>query len=72
MDQVKKTPVALVALAWLLVGIPWGWGVAELWKNAQKLFQSPPPAAAPKNPAPGAPTAPTNTSPAPAPAPSAK
>ena len=52
MDQVKKTPVALVALAWLLVGIPWGWGVAQLWKNAQKLFQSPPPATAPATIAP--------------------
>jgi hypothetical protein len=59
MEQVKKTPVALVALAWLLVGIPWGWGVTQLWKNAQKLFQSPPPAAA----APAA-TAPAGTTPA--------
>jgi hypothetical protein len=58
MDQIKKTPVALVALAWLLVGIPWGWGVTELWKNARKLFQSPPPAAtAPANTAPVAPAA---------------
>jgi len=54
MDQVKKTPVALVALAWLLVGIPWGWGVAQLWKNAQKLFQSPPAATAPAPAAPAA------------------
>jgi hypothetical protein len=67
MDSVKKTPVALVALAWLLIGVPWGWGVAELWKNARKLFQSPPPAAT----APAS-TAPVNTAPAPAPAPSAK
>jgi hypothetical protein len=58
MDQVEKTPVALVALAWLLVGIPWGWGVAQLWKNAQKLFQSPPPATAPATTAPT--TAPSN------------
>jgi hypothetical protein len=69
MDSVKKTPVALVALAWLLVGIPWGWGVAELWKNARKLFQSPPPVTAPANPAPGAPTAPTNSAPVTAPSP---
>ena len=41
-EQVKKTPVILIVLAWLFVGVPWGWGVAELWKNAQKLFQSPP------------------------------
>jgi hypothetical protein len=54
MEQYKKTPVALVIMAWLLVGIPWGWGVAQLWKNAQKLFQSPPPAA----------TAPATTAPA--------
>ncbi|HEV7551373.1 MAG TPA: hypothetical protein VGP65_06815 [Candidatus Angelobacter sp.] len=43
MDQVKKTPVVLVALAWLFVGLPWTWGVTQLWKNARKLFQSPPP-----------------------------
>jgi hypothetical protein len=42
MDQVKKTPVVLIALAWLFVGIPWAWGVEQLWKNAQKLFESPP------------------------------
>jgi hypothetical protein len=44
MDQVKKTPAALIALAWLFVGISWGWGVVQLWKNAQKLFAAPPPA----------------------------
>ncbi|HZI58435.1 MAG TPA: hypothetical protein VFF39_16765 [Verrucomicrobiae bacterium] len=61
MEQVKKTPVALVALAWLLIGIPWGWGVVQLWKNAQKLFVAPPPAAtAPATPA-AAPTAPAIT-----------
>ncbi len=47
MEQVRKTPKVLVALAWLLVGVPWAWGVGQLWKNAQKLFQSPPPATAP-------------------------
>jgi hypothetical protein len=47
MDDVRRTPKALVILAWLLVGLPWAWGVDQLWKNAQKLFQSPPPAAAP-------------------------
>ena len=41
--QVKKTPVVLVLLAWLFVGLPWTWGVTQLWKNARKLFQSPPP-----------------------------
>jgi hypothetical protein len=56
MEQAKKTPVALVILAWLFVGVPWGWGVAQLWKNAQKLFQSPPVAAAPAAPAPASTT----------------
>jgi hypothetical protein len=66
MEQAKKTPVALVALAWLFVGLPWGWGVAQLWKNAQKLFVSPPPAAAaPAATAPAA--APVATAPATAP-----
>ncbi len=46
-NQIKKTPVVLVLLAWLFVGLPWGWGIAQLWKNAQKLFQSPPAAAKP-------------------------
>ncbi|HLW53671.1 MAG TPA: hypothetical protein VKW06_12595 [Candidatus Angelobacter sp.] len=42
MENTKKTPAILVLLAWLFVGIPWGWGVAQLWKNASKLFVSPP------------------------------
>jgi hypothetical protein len=49
-DQIKKTPVALVLLAWLFVGLPWTWGVTQLWKNARKLFQSPPAATAPVAP----------------------
>jgi hypothetical protein len=47
MEQVRKTPKALIALAWLFVGLPWAWGIDQLWINAQKLFQSPPPATAP-------------------------
>ncbi|HZS29471.1 MAG TPA: hypothetical protein VFB76_19755 [Candidatus Angelobacter sp.] len=62
MDQVKKTPAALVLLAWLFVGVPWGWGVVELWKNAKKLFVAPPAATAPASPAPAAP-APAATAP---------
>ena len=54
--QIKKTPAALVLLAWLFVGLPWAWGVTQLWKNASKLFQSPPAATAPV--APGTATAP--------------
>ena len=70
MDQVKKTPVVLVALAWLFVGIPWAWGVTQLWKNAQKLFVTPPPAAT--APAATAPAAPAPAATAPATAPSSK
>jgi len=44
-NQYKKTPAIVVALAWLLVALPWAWGVTQLWKNARKLFQAPPPAA---------------------------
>ena len=56
MDNVKKTPVALIALAWLFVGLPWAWGVQQLWKNAQKLFVSPPAATAPAAPPASVPT----------------
>ncbi|HLJ89738.1 MAG TPA: hypothetical protein VKZ53_23205 [Candidatus Angelobacter sp.] len=43
----KKTPIILVILAWLFVGIPGGWGIYRTWNNAKKLFQAPAPAAAP-------------------------
>ena len=50
----KQTPAALVALAWLLVGLPLSWGVYRSALNAMKLFQAPPTAvAAPASP-PGA------------------
>jgi hypothetical protein len=59
-DRIKRTPVVLVVLAWLFVGLPWTWGVTQLWKNARKLFQSPPAATAPVAPAKTAtPTTPT-------------
>lgn len=45
MEKPAKTPVILVILAWLFVGVPWAWGVTQLWKNARQLFASPPPAA---------------------------
>ena len=67
-DQVKKTPAVLVLGAWLFVGVPWGWGIVQLWKNASKLFQSPPPATA-VAPAPAAAPAAPASSPAPATAP---
>ncbi len=52
MGQVKKTPVILVILAWLFVGIPATWGIAQTWKNARKLFQSAQPAPASTSTAP--------------------
>ena len=59
MDQIKRTPVVLVLLAWLFVGVPWAWGVEQLWKNARKLFQSPPATTMPVAPAsPAAPAPP--------------
>jgi hypothetical protein len=41
----KKTSGALIALAWVLVGVPLSWGVYQSSLNVVKLFQ-PPPAAA--------------------------
>jgi hypothetical protein len=70
-DQVKKTPAVLVLGAWLFVGVPWGWGVVQLWKNASKLFQSAPAATAPANPAATTPAAPGGAA-APAASPAAK
>ncbi|HEY2361656.1 MAG TPA: hypothetical protein VGK36_11100 [Candidatus Angelobacter sp.] len=73
-DQVKKTPAVLVLGAWLFVGVPWGWGVVQLWKNASKLFQSAPAATAPvapANPAATTPAAPGGAA-APAASPTAK
>jgi len=61
MDQVKKTPVVLVALAWLFVGLPWTWGVVQLWKNAQKLFTATPPPVTTTAPASTVPAAPAGT-----------
>lgn len=39
---VKKTPAALILFAWLLVGVPAGWGVYNTVLNAKKLFASAP------------------------------
>jgi hypothetical protein len=38
-DQVKKSPAAVVLLAWLLVGVPLGWGVYNTLLSSMKLFQ---------------------------------
>jgi hypothetical protein len=40
-DSVKKSPAAAILFAWLLVGIPLGWGVYNTLLSSMKLFQSP-------------------------------
>ena len=52
-NEMKSSSPALIALAWLLVGVPLGWGIYRSGLNAVKLFQ-PPPATAPAAPAPPA------------------
>ena len=47
MEEAKKSSPALIAVAWIIVGVPLGWGVYKSAMNAVKLFQSPPAAAAP-------------------------
>jgi hypothetical protein len=38
----QKSSPLIVLLAWLLVGIPLGWGVYNTVLNSAKLFQAPP------------------------------
>ncbi|MDR3615050.1 MAG: hypothetical protein P4L53_15930 [Candidatus Obscuribacterales bacterium] len=38
MSEQKKTSTLAVAVAWLIVGIPAGWGVYNTALNARKLF----------------------------------
>ncbi len=55
MAEVKRSSPALIALAWVLVGLPLSWGVYKSALNAAKLFAPQPaavaPAAAPASPA---------------------
>jgi hypothetical protein len=44
-ENVKKSPAAAILLAWLLVGIPLGWGIYNTVLNSLKLFQGAPAAA---------------------------
>ncbi len=41
MAETKETPVALILVAWLIVGIPAAWGVYNTVLNARKLFVAP-------------------------------
>jgi hypothetical protein len=50
-ETVKKSSGAIILLAWLLVGVPLGWGVYNTVLNSLKLFQAPPVPTAPVTPA---------------------
>jgi hypothetical protein len=41
MSEQKKTSALAIAVAWLIVGIPAGWGVYNTVLNARKLFTAP-------------------------------
>ena len=41
-ERETKSPAAVILLAWLVVGIPLGWGVYNTFLNSLKLFQSTP------------------------------
>jgi hypothetical protein len=41
-ENVKKSSAAAILLAWLLVGIPLGWGVYNTFLSSMKLFQAAP------------------------------
>ena len=37
----------LIAIAWIIVGVPAAWGVTQTLHKSMALFQSPPPTTAP-------------------------
>ncbi len=41
-QNTKKSPAAVILLAWLLVGVPLGWGVYNTLLSSMKLFQAAP------------------------------
>jgi hypothetical protein len=41
-ENAKRSSAAAVLLAWLLVGVPLGWGVYNTFLSAVKLFQATP------------------------------
>jgi hypothetical protein len=45
-EELKKSAAGLILLAWLVVGIPLGWGVYNTLLNSMKLFQAAPAGAA--------------------------
>jgi hypothetical protein len=38
--NIKKSSATMIFLAWLLVGVPLGWGVYYTVLNSMKLFQA--------------------------------
>jgi hypothetical protein len=38
-ENVKKSPAIVILAAWLLVGIPLGWGIYNTLLSSMKLFQ---------------------------------
>lgn len=40
-ENIKKSSTATILLAWLLVGIPLGWGVYNTLLSSMKLFHAP-------------------------------
>jgi hypothetical protein len=50
MEETKRSSRAVIAVAWIIVGVPLGWGVYKSAMNAAKLFQSQPAATAPASP----------------------
>jgi hypothetical protein len=38
-DTTKKSPAALILLAWIVVSVPLAWGVYNTLLNSMKLFQ---------------------------------
>lgn len=41
-EDTKNSSSAMILFAWLLVGVPLGWGVYNTLLNSMKLFQAPP------------------------------
>jgi hypothetical protein len=39
-ESVKKSSAAMILLAWLVVGIPLGWGVYNTLLSSMRLFQT--------------------------------
>ena len=51
-ENTTKSSSAMILFAWLLVGVPLGWGVYNTVLNSQKLFQAGPVTGPPTSSAP--------------------